>query len=135
MKTSEKLILLGALLVIVGVFLPWHTLIEYVNSGVGGGMSTRAVGSVIGTGMVSGWAVLVAGLLLALLVLIPFGSLHAERVRFAQYFLATFIAAIVALQGLIPAFVADKTRPDYGLLFLVAGVVLQYVGIGKQEKA
>lgn len=132
MKASEKMILLGALLIIVSVFLPWQMVVGNAGAvipGLTGGTGSNAL--LYGYQMTAGWAVLVAAMIVALLVLIPFNVL-GERLKAAQYFFAIIAAALVVFNAVIPAFTAESMRPHIGILGLVAGAVLLFVGLSGQ---
>lgn len=132
MKASEKLILLGALLIIVSVFLPWQTVVGNSGAlipGLTGGAGNSAL--LYGFQGIPGWAALVTAMIVALLVLIPF-SVASERIKAAQYFFSIIVAALVVFNAVIPAFTAENMRPHIGILGLVAGAVLLFVGLSGQ---
>ena len=125
MKKYENLILIGAFLLIVSTFLPWHSVLTYQY--FGGVLTTNRVGSIPGHNYVGGWAVLAGGLLITVLTFLPKRSEVEKRLLLARGFLGAL--ALVLLLIAVFNTANQLLSPHLGLLVLFAGVVFTALGV------
>lgn len=131
MEVHDKRILTGAFLVIVGVFLPWHSFQYHyhVPGALGSLIEQMSFGSVPGYLTVPGLATLVSALVAAVLVMIPRRPENAGRTMTAVGFFVALMTALFVVGGLVPLFTRVSPNPHIGLLAVLLGCGLAVHGV------
>ncbi len=132
MKTLDRRILIGTFMVIVGVFLPWHSIrfqMYRVPGALGNQIEQMTFGTVPGYLTVPGLATLVVALVAVLLVLVPRRPENEPRVMVAVGFCVALMTALFVVAGLVPLFTTAGPVPHIGLLVPIIGCGLAVHGV------
>lgn len=132
MGAFEKRILIGTFMVIVGVFLPWHSIrfqSYHVPGALGNLIDQMTFGAVPGYLTVPGLATLIVALVAAILVLVPRRSENESRFMTAVGFCVALMTALFVVGGFIPLFTTAGPAPHIGLLVSIIGCGLAVHGV------
>lgn len=129
MQKHEQQYLTGLLLIMVGVFLPWFRLMNYDN--LFGAVARVMAGTVPGHEFVTGWVIFFTALVLALQVFLMPEWLRKSRVLALHKYFLDFLVILFIIGGLGPMFFEYSLNPHFGLLVVVVGCVLAYLGLRK----
>lgn len=128
MTDTETRVLVGAFLIVIGVFLPWHGF-QY-GYHVPGVIGEITLPTVPGYRTVPGIATLLSALILAVLVLVPHRPENRCRVLAAATFTAAVSTALLLIGGIIPLFASPRLlSPHVGIAVVLVGCILALLSL------
>jgi len=122
----ENRVFLGAFLCISGVFLPWFSFryLEHVVRIIGDHLADGVCGYMT----IFGLAVLVSSLVVVAFI-VGAGSRMGPRLWAGVVFFASLTVFLFFVGGVAPLFRIPGAEPRIGLLFMLAGGVLMFLGL------
>lgn len=126
---GEKWTILGAFLIMLGIFLPWYR-IESAPEIPWAGVQIE--GTVYGYSLTFGQIYLILTGLLVILTLIPQKEQYKSKFLCGQLFLGSLIAILFVTNVLAPIFQPIGPEPHFGLLPILVGCILLVYGLKKE---
>ncbi len=123
MTDTDTRVLVGAFLVVIGVFLPWHSF-QY-SYHVPGVIGEITLPNVAGYRTIPGIATLLSGLTMAVLAVVPHRPQNSHRVSAAVIFLAALATALLVIGGIVPLLTSPRLlSPHVGIPVVLAGCIV-----------
>jgi len=130
MKSYEKRMLIGLYFIVISIFISWYNLHSTYNLP---GESRNI--NVPGYTTVPGIVILIAALIMAAFIFIPWSKQTRERIFYAHLFLAALIGFLVFTGAIIPLFSFRVQNPRLGVAGLLIGCVLIALALKKGSES